>query len=153
MSTSQGKKALWVLLSGCLLGCVVSGPTLSQSARDDVPAEYAELANPVDDLPPDRIRYFEKKYKAQCARCHGIDGRGKGKDAAERRVPPRDFTDAAFMATRSDGELFYQILTGGGDRSAMPAYGPRSDVGWSEEKIWGMVRFVRIFTEGPAGVD
>jgi hypothetical protein len=62
-------------------------------------------------------------------------------------VPPRDFTDAAFMATRSDGQLFYQILMGGGGRSAMPGYGPESDVAWSEDKIWHMVLFVRRFAD------
>ena len=39
---------------------------------------------------------------------------------------------------------------GGGERCAMPAYGPESDHGWNEEKIWSMVRFVRRFAEPPA---
>jgi hypothetical protein len=51
------------------------------------------------------------------------------------------------MKTRSDGQLFYQILMGGGDRSAMPAMGPGSDAGWPEERIWKMVRYVRRFAE------
>ncbi len=51
------------------------------------------------------------------------------------------------MATRTDGQLFYQILMGGGQRSAMPAFGPESDVGWSEEKIWLMVLYVRKFSQ------
>jgi hypothetical protein len=28
----------------------------------------------------------------------------------------------------------------------MPAFGPTSDAGWSEEKIWYMVEFVRRFS-------
>ena len=147
MTTAHWEVALLALLSCCALACVGTGSTHHQSARDDVPEEYAELANPVDKISPGRIRYFERKYKAQCARCHGIDGRGGGDEAEGQLVSPRDFSDAAFMATRSDGQLFYQILVGGGDRSAMPAYGPESDVGWSEEKIWKMVHFVRRFAD------
>jgi len=51
---------------------------------------------------------------------------------------------------RRDGELFYQILVGGGDRCAMPAYGPESDHGWSELKIWHMVAYIRHFSEAEA---
>jgi len=51
------------------------------------------------------------------------------------------------MNTRTDGELFYQILVGGGDRSAMPDFGPSSDAGWPEERIWKMVRYLRLFAE------
>jgi len=49
------------------------------------------------------------------------------------------------MASRTDGQFFYQILMGGGERCAMPAFGPDSAQGWSEEKIWHMVAFVRRF--------
>jgi mono/diheme cytochrome c family protein len=120
------------------------------SARDDVPDEIAGLQNPVNELTPREVRYYQKQFKAKCARCHGIDGRGGGEDAAAQEVPPADLTDAAFMSTRSDGQLYYQILMGGGERCAMPAFGPDSSHGWSEEKVWRMVAFVRRLSEPPA---
>jgi hypothetical protein len=49
-----------------------------------------------------------------------------------------------------DPELFYQILAGGGDRCAMPAYGPDSDIGWSELKIWHMLAYIRRFADPDA---
>lgn len=115
------------------------------AGRDDVPAEIAARANPVAELPPARVKYYARQFKAQCARCHGAAGDGGGAEAAELAVPPADFTDVAYMRTRSDGQLFYQILAGGKPRSAMPAFGPTSPAGWSEEKIWGMVAYVRLF--------
>jgi hypothetical protein len=51
------------------------------------------------------------------------------------------------MASRTDGEFFYQILMGGGERCAMPAFGPESDHAWTEDKIWHMVAFVRRFAK------
>jgi mono/diheme cytochrome c family protein len=129
-------------LATCM--AVVEPPTLS--ARDDVPPEIAARENPVE-LPESKVRYYSKQFRAKCARCHGVDGDGGGEEAEAQDVPPRDFTDAAYMSTRTDGELFYQIHAGGGDRCAMPAYGPESDHGWSEEKIWYMVAFVRRFAK------
>ena len=58
-----------------------------------------------------------------------------------------NFRDRALMATRSDGQLYWQILKGGAPRSEMPAFGPGSDKSWSEEKIWGMVAFLRTLTD------
>jgi mono/diheme cytochrome c family protein len=120
------------------------------NARDDVPEVIARRSNPVTQLTPRDIRYYQKQFKTKCARCHGLDGRGGGEEAAEQAVSPADFTDAAFMKSRTDGQFYYQILMGGGDRCAMPAFGPDSSHGWSENKIWYMVAFIRRFSETPA---
>jgi mono/diheme cytochrome c family protein len=117
-------------------------------ARDDVPPEIAALENPVE-LPDDKIRYYTRQFKGKCARCHGIDGKGAGPEAAAQTATPRDLTDRAYMKTRTDGQLFYQILMGGGETSPMPAFGPESAHGWTEEKIWYMVSFVRRFSAPP----
>jgi mono/diheme cytochrome c family protein len=127
-----------------LATCVGVAVPPAPPAREDVPPEIAARENPVV-LPDSKLRYYARQFRAKCARCHGIDGDGGGEEAQAQEVPPRDFTDAALMGTRTDGELFYQIYAGGGDRCAMPAYGPGSDHGWSEEKIWYMVAFVRRF--------
>ncbi|HEY5656387.1 MAG TPA: c-type cytochrome [Myxococcota bacterium] len=120
------------------------------AARDDAPAEIAAKSNPVGALTEKEVRYFERQFRAKCARCHGADGRGGGEEAAAQAVPPANFTDAAYMRSRSDGQLFYQILMGGGARSAMPAFGPGSAQAWDEDKIWRMVAFVRRFAQEKA---
>jgi len=118
-------------------------------ARDDVPDEVRARQNPVT-LEESEMRYYQRQYKGKCKRCHGIDGTGKGEAAASNAVRPANFTDVAYMSTRTDGDLFYQILMGGGDRCAMPAFGPESDHAWTEEKIWHMVAFVRTFAKSAA---
>jgi mono/diheme cytochrome c family protein len=113
-------------------------------ARQDVPEEIAALSNPVE-LEERELRYYERQFKGKCARCHGLDGTGTGAEASAQAVAPANFTDAEYMSTRSDGELFYQILMGGGGDSPMPGFGPDSDQAWSEDKIWHLVAFVRRF--------
>ena len=129
---------LWVVLWMPALG----------GARDDVPDEIKARKNP-ETLEESRVRYYTRQFKAKCSRCHGLDGKGGGDEAADQAVPPPDFTDAAFMSTRSDGQLYYQILMGGGERCAMPAFGPESAHAWNDAKIWQMVAYVRRFSAEP----
>jgi mono/diheme cytochrome c family protein len=119
-------------------------------ARDDVPEGIASAGNPVRELTPRDVRYYQKQFKTKCSRCHGLHGSGGGEEAKDQAVPPADFTDAAFMNSRTDGQFYYQILMGGGERCAMPAFGPDSSHGWSENKIWYMVAFIRRFPKPPA---
>jgi mono/diheme cytochrome c family protein len=131
-----------------LMICLASIACSSVSARDDVPEDTKALKNSVT-LDEKEIRYYQRQFKGKCSRCHGVDGTGTGADAVvtEGLARPADFTDAKFMATRTDGQLFYQILMGGGEGCAMPAFGPESDYAWTEDKIWHMVAFVRRFSE------
>jgi len=113
-------------------------------AENDVPTEYIKLKNPLV-LTQVRVKYFAKQFLTKCARCHGEQGDGRTEAEAEVdvEVRPADLTNTDFMKSRTDGELFYQIEKGGEERSAMPAFGEDSDHGWSEQKIWGMVAYIR----------
>lgn len=139
------RRILEMVCAAIALGSGSLPVVAAAGGREDVPPEIAARENPVADLPPARVSYYAKQFKAHCARCHGIAGDGAGAEAAAQALPPANFTDAAYLGTRSDGQLFYQILVGGKPRSAMPAYGPGSATGWSEDKIWGMVAYVRRF--------
>ncbi len=133
----------------CALTTGLSGlACTSVSARDDVPDDAKAMKNPVT-LEESEIRYYQRQFKGKCSRCHGLDGTGTGVDAtpAEGLVRPANFTDAKYMAGRTDGQLFYQILMGGGERCAMPAFGPESDHAWNDDKIWHMVAFIRRFSD------
>jgi len=133
-----------VTLTFCLAGFACK----AVSARDDVPDDVKSMQNPVK-LEESEVRYYERQFKGKCSRCHGLDGTGTGVDAATTAglARPANLTDATFMASRTDGQLFYQILMGGGERCAMPAFGPESDQAWTEDKIWHMVAFVRRFSQ------
>ncbi|MDH5752046.1 MAG: c-type cytochrome [Deltaproteobacteria bacterium] len=107
-----------------------------------VPPEYMKMKNPVS-LDEDLARYYQKQFLTKCARCHGEDGAGGSPEDQAQQYPPANFTSSGFMANCTDGQLFYQIENGGEGRGDMPAFGKGSAVGWSEEKMWGMVSYLR----------
>ena len=135
--------ALAVLLLGLTAG---SDPVRGETGCQAVPAAYAEMKNPVE-LPDNKVFSLRSQFRGKCARCHGEKADGGGDDSSQQKFPPASFTDKGFMAQCSDGQLFYQILVGGEDRSAMPGFGPGSAQGWSEEKVWQMVAFLRRIAE------
>ena len=130
------------LLTSIPLCAAILACAPSVKARDDTPPEIVRAQNPVT-LDAAKQAYYAKQFKANCARCHGAKGDGGGDEAATQPVPPTNLTDRAYMATRSDGQLYWQILMGGAPRCEMPPFGPGSDKSWDEQKIWGMVAFVR----------
>lgn len=67
----------------------------------------------------------------KCATCHGVDGKGKIKDA-------RDFTDAAWQKKESDAELASVIKNG---KKPMPPYGDKL----TADEIKALVAYVRTF--------
>ena len=90
-------------------------------------------ANVTAPMPVDAKATFD----AQCAKCHGKDGRAKSLHA--KHVHARDMTDAAWQNEVSDERLFNSITKGKG--KDMPAFGKKL----SEDQIDALVRYVRQF--------
>jgi len=73
-------------------------------------------------------------YDANCAVCHGPQGRGDGPGAATLNPRPPDLRGPS--AAWSDGQLAAQIRNG---RGAMPPFREALD----EEGTWSVVRYLR----------
>ncbi len=101
---------------------------------DAVPARPSALS---------RVEETGKRlYVAICAYCHGVSGDGFGLNAPNLAVPPRDHTDAAYMASRTDEQLFAVIKYGGaaqGKSALMPPWGGRL----SDREITALVAYLR----------
>ncbi|MEX2365822.1 MAG: c-type cytochrome, partial [Pseudohongiellaceae bacterium] len=52
-------------------------------------------------------------YEMYCTQCHGLNGDGRGVNAASMSVLPRDHSDTQEMSLRSDEELYKVIAEGG----------------------------------------
>jgi mono/diheme cytochrome c family protein len=104
-----------------------------------VPEEVKKLKNP---LKPSEstLRVAKTIYTDECAECHGEYGKGDGPKAMMHAPAPADLTDARQMNTVTDGEIFYQISEG---RKPMPSFKKRL----TEEQRWGLVLFVRSFSQ------
>lgn len=79
--------------------------------------------------------------KAFCATCHGRDGKGLGDIPSLVGKLPRNFTDKAWQAARTDGELFW-ILKHGSPGTDMASFIP---LVLTEEEAWQVLLYVRSF--------
>lgn len=80
-----------------------------------------------------------KLYKAQCATCHGLDG--KGQTTAGKKVGTKDWTDGKTLKKLSDANVDKAIRTGktGDDgKELMPSFAKLGD-----DKIKALVAHIR----------
>ena len=138
----------------CLLGCLLIGilsPGETKGADPEalkprVPADQIEEAksrmNPFSST-SDNIEKGKQIFhgKAFCVTCHGRDGKGLGNIPGLRGKLPRNFTDRAWQAARTDGELLW-ILKNGSPGTDMASFVPMI---MSEEEAWYVVLYVRSF--------
>lgn len=119
--------------------------------RPRVPVDQIEAARLVTNPLPATLDIVEKgkklfEGKAFCRACHGADGKGLGADIEPGSLKgplPRNFTDKAWQAIRTDGELFW-ILKNGSKGTAMASFIP---LVLTEEEAWQVLRYVRSFSQ------
>ena len=81
-------------------------------------------------------------YKELCAKCHGAQGKGDGREAATLATKPQDLTSCERMKKFADGDLFRAIKEGGKAvklSDDMPAYSDSLE----DDEIQDLVEFVR----------
>jgi mono/diheme cytochrome c family protein len=76
-------------------------------------------------------------FAANCASCHGTEGRGDGKMGEKMKVKPANLTDAARKHGETDGEWFAAIKNGI-KTAGMPAAGPKL----ADRQIWDLVNYL-----------
>ena len=81
-------------------------------------------------------------YKELCAKCHGAQGRGDGREAATLKTKPRDFKDCARMRKFADAELF-RVIKDGGEAAKLSADMPSYSDAMEDDEIQDLVLFVR----------
>jgi cytochrome c5 len=77
-------------------------------------------------------------YQQNCARCHGVDGKGETEAGETYEVP--NIADANWQRRHSDKKIASKIIKGGG---GMPAYGKKL----SSSEIKSLVDYVRSLKE------
>ena len=115
-----------------LVALALAGTALAQGTWVAPPAEKAKK-NP---LSADKkvVEQGAKVAKANCAPCHGAQGKGDGAAAVALSPKPADWTSSR-VQDETDGALFWKISQG---RGPMPPWGhlPEND-------RWAVVRYIR----------
>ena len=131
-----------------LAACTSTGDAPSMNGMDSgmmerriaaIPPEYAGLENPIPANTASLAR-GQAFYEANCAACHGDEGRGNGPAAAGLDPQPAPIAQTSQML--SDAYLFYRISEGGEMapfNSAMPAFKESLD----ESQRWDVINYVR----------
>jgi mono/diheme cytochrome c family protein len=109
--------------------------TLSMAGGKTPPAKLAA-----------QLEEGRKVFEANCLPCHGAEGKGDGVAAAALDPKPRDFTDAAYMKTRSVATL-RKVITEGGQSVGLSA----TMVAWggtlTPDQIDAVLQYVRQFSK------
>ena len=86
----------------------------------------------------------EGNYMGNCLPCHGMEGKGDGPlaDSLGGDVLPRDLSDAAYMSSRSDAELF-KVIKHGGKSAGFSENMPDWSTTFTDEAIHNLVEYIR----------
>ena len=90
---------------------------------------------------PKTIARGKALYAANCARCHGPEGKGDGPGSGYAA----DFTDNLRIELNTEGVLFYKIWNGRvsygkGPREDMPAFQGKLE----KDQVWTVVEYLKI---------
>lgn len=105
------------------------------------PEDAAKKRNPVSADSASLAR-GKKLFQANCASCHGAQGKGDGPAGAALNPKPADL--AAMAGQHPDGDFAWKIEHG---RGAMPAWKGTL----SEAQIWDTVNFIQSLAPRAAG--
>jgi DMSO reductase family type II enzyme heme b subunit len=83
--------------------------------------------------------------KADCARCHGVEGRADGPNAKELSVWPRNLTKGwLFRRSNAPEEIFQRITRG---IIVMPSFAKGETVETTEEERWHIANYVHSLSQ------
>ena len=118
-------------------------PLLARVPKDLLP-KIKEMKSPIPET-PENIAKGKEIYngKGTCYVCHGKEGKGDGTAAAGLEPSPRNFTNTAFHAARTDGELYWIIKNGSPGTAMIPMIGATID----EDEAWYVLLYESSFNK------
>ena len=134
----------WGILAVSILATLIAGWKLAPRAQ---PRSQPSAGVPFRPAGLSRLEETGRRvYISICAYCHGVDADGFGINASTLDVPPRDHTDATYMTSRTNEQLFAVIKYGGalqGKSALMPPWGGRL----SDREIAALVAYLRSLSK------
>lgn len=139
-SAARGRYRRAFAAGGGLAAAIALGALLLRPAAE--PAYPTSFFAPAEPYAAAAIEHGAGLYAANCAMCHGADGKGDGPAAATLGVRPADLTAPHLLDHRA-GDLYWWISHGKG-KGAMPGF---AGVLRPAER-WAVIDFVRARAAG-----
>ncbi|HEX3477549.1 MAG TPA: cytochrome c [Kofleriaceae bacterium] len=96
-----------------------------------------------------QLSQAQAMFNTVCVMCHGADGTGTGPAAAALNPKPRNYTDAAWQASVTDGQIKDIILKGGAGVGKSPLMPAQPQLADKPEVLDGLVKLIRGFGKHP----
>lgn len=88
------------------------------------------------------VKVGKAKYDMMCQSCHGATGAGDGPAGKALKPPARNFTDAAWQASRKDEDL-RKVITKGGAAAGLSPLMPALGAAMKPEEVDGVIAYIR----------
>jgi len=111
---------------------------VTQNDPWDIPEKYVKMTNPTDAGDSDCIDIGKELYSKHCKSCHGSEGFGDGKKAAEIDTEMPDLTTDGYKAQKA-GVKYYKSFVG---RDDMPNFEKKIT---NEEDRWCLINYLDSF--------
>ena len=129
----------------CALDATASLDTAPEAGHahplEPTPSIYVGLRNPYGYDDPSKAALGAALYAAECARCHGVTGKGDGPEATQFTPRPVDLNDT--NAHHPDPYIVWRVHDGGQlacSPSDMPAFGGKL----SDDDLWRIITYLRF---------
>jgi mono/diheme cytochrome c family protein len=106
-----------------------------------VPGEFTDWQMPASARTEQAVAGGKDLFGAECALCHGQNGKGDGSFGVTMFPPAADLTRERTQS-KTDGQLFY-LIAHGLNYTGMPAWGTDFGGANSQEDIWKLVAYIR----------
>jgi hypothetical protein len=94
---------------------IFARPAMHDRPRDDPPADYADLTNPLA-LTVETLDEGKQIFTVECMVCHGDAGTGDGPYSNNMQPSPPDFSDGSYGTlsnpSYTDGDYYWRISEG-----------------------------------------
>lgn len=86
-------------------------------------------------------------FDSLCSTCHGASGQGDGPNAKNLDPKPRNYTDKAWQASITDGQIRETIVKGGAAMGKSPSMPPSPQLESRPDVVIELTKLVRSFGE------
>lgn len=141
MTRGMTKLIIAVVAFTCTIGCSSSPPEPTGAKKKASGEMSASIKDPHAEA--------DKIFLTRCATCHGLDGRGDGRGAANLNPKPRNYHDKAWQKSITDEQIEKTIVYGGAAVGKSPSMASNPDLADKPAIVHALCEYIRELGKEP----